>query len=86
MTNSGIHLLLTDVVMPGVNGPTLADKLRDRNHDLKVVYMSGYTGQGVGNHGTEGLNGWFLAKPFAQELLAYKVRAALDSHAPVVAW
>jgi len=86
MTNSGIHLLLTDVVMPGVNGPTLADKLRERNHDLKVVYMSGYTGQGVGNHGTEGLNGWFLAKPFAQELLAYKVRAALDSHAPVVAW
>jgi two-component system, cell cycle sensor histidine kinase and response regulator CckA len=86
MTDSNIQLLLTDVVMPGVNGPVLAQKLRERKHNLKVIYMSGYTGQGVGNRGTEHPNGWFLAKPFTQELLAYKVRAVLDSHAPVVAW
>jgi CheY-like chemotaxis protein len=86
LTNPDVQLLLTDVVMPGVNGCALAQKLSQQYRDLRVIYMSGYTGQGVGNHGTDRPNGWFLAKPFTQELLAQKVRAALDSNALVVAW
>jgi two-component system, cell cycle sensor histidine kinase and response regulator CckA len=76
-----IHLLLTDVVMPGMNGKTLAQHLVRQNPDLKVIFMSGYTGQGVGNKGNSFCNGLFLPKPFTREVLARKVRMALDSRA-----
>jgi CheY-like chemotaxis protein len=83
-TSPDVQLLLTDVVMPGVNGQALALKLTEKYRDLKVIYMSGYTGQGIGNRGDECPTGLFLAKPFTREGLARKVRTALDNKAPVV--
>jgi two-component system cell cycle sensor histidine kinase/response regulator CckA len=73
-----IHLLLTDVVMPGMNGRELGERLEQERPDLKVVYMSGYTGQGVGQGMLpSGCN--FIAKPFHRENLARKLREALGT-------
>ena len=73
-----IHLLLTDVVMPGMNGRELAERLAQARPDLIIVYMSGYTGQGIGQGVLpSGCN--FLAKPFHRENLARKIREALET-------
>ncbi len=73
-----VHLLLTDVVMPGLNGPELARRLRYFHPEMKVLFMSGYTDntifqQGVLDHGM-----FFLQKPFTVEGLVGKVREVLD--------
>lgn len=62
------HLVLTDVVMPGMSGPELVDRLAKSNPGLKVVYMSGYTGELMASH--EGLRrGVLLEKPFTRTAL-----------------
>ena len=81
-TTPVLDLLLTDVVMPGLNGKTLAHELTKQYQNLKVVYMSGYTGQGVGNKEDLSSTGLFLPKPFTREGLAHKVRLALDTRTP----
>jgi two-component system cell cycle sensor histidine kinase/response regulator CckA len=73
-----IDLLLTDVVMPGMNGPALASELMTTRPTLSVLYTSGYTGQAVG-HGVIPEGSHFIPKPFTREDLARKVREALGS-------
>jgi len=73
-----IHLLLTDVVMPGISGRVLADQLKQKRPDVKIVFMSGYTGQQVGEKEILEPGSAFLQKPFTREGLARKVREALD--------
>ena len=73
-----IQLLLTDVVMPGMNGRSLADCLAGDRPDMKVIYMSGHTGQKVGQDVLPvGCN--FLAKPFSRRSLATKIREVLET-------
>jgi len=76
-----IHMLLTDVVMPGMNGRVLAEKLGLRYPVMKVLYMSGYTDSFIAGHGVleEGVQ--LIHKPFTEEALARKVREVLDANA-----
>ncbi|HTV57766.1 MAG TPA: PAS domain S-box protein [Verrucomicrobiae bacterium] len=74
-----IDLLLTDVVMPGMGGRVLAQQLTLERPGIRVVYMSGYTGQTVGEQGPIDPGSFFLLKPFSRENLGRKVREALNS-------
>ena len=74
-----IHLLLTDVVMPEMGGPALAEHLRPFHRAMKVLYMSGYTDDAIVHHGVLGSSAAFLQKPFTPDVLAQKVREVLDS-------
>jgi two-component system, cell cycle sensor histidine kinase and response regulator CckA len=73
-----IHLLITDVVMPEMNGRELAEKLSAIRPNLKCLYMSGYTADVIAHRGIldEGLN--FIQKPFGSDELATRVRRVLD--------
>jgi signal transduction histidine kinase/ActR/RegA family two-component response regulator len=73
-----IHLLLTDVVMPGLSGRELAERLRRARPDAKVLYMSGYTDDAMMRHGLDETNAQFLQKPFSLEVLLARVRETLD--------
>ncbi|HEX7669568.1 MAG TPA: ATP-binding protein, partial [Polyangiaceae bacterium] len=73
-----IHVLLTDVVMPGMNGRDLAALVRTRRPSIKVVLMSGYTADVSTELGTEG-GPAFLSKPFTEQALTAKLREALDT-------
>jgi PAS domain S-box-containing protein len=73
-----IHLILTDVVMPGMSGRKLVDFLKEICPEIKALYMSGYTDNAIVHHGMleEGIE--FIQKPFTMEKLAGKVREVLD--------
>jgi FixJ family two-component response regulator len=72
-----IHLLLTDVMMPHMSGPELADNLARTHPGLRVVYMSGFTGDVIDRHRVTRRGTRFLPKPFTAESLLGEVRAAL---------
>jgi signal transduction histidine kinase/ActR/RegA family two-component response regulator len=74
-----IHLLLTDVVMPGEGGRQLAEGLLARRPDLRVIFMSGYTADVVLRRGVVEESVRFLPKPFSPAALAHAVRQTLDS-------
>ena len=74
----GVHLLLTDVIMPECSGPQLCDELRADYPALRVVYMSGYTADAVARYGAPAEEAGLVQKPFAPSDLARAVRAALD--------
>ncbi|MCP4674504.1 MAG: protein kinase [Deltaproteobacteria bacterium] len=73
-----VHLLLTDVVMPEMNGKELYQKLTPEFPDLKVLYMSGYTNDDIVHHGVIDDNVDFVHKPISLRLLAAKLRELLD--------
>jgi two-component system, cell cycle sensor histidine kinase and response regulator CckA len=74
-----IHLLLTDVVMPGMNGRVLGERLAPSQPGMKVLYMSGYTDSFIAGHGVLEPGTQLLHKPFTQETLTRKVRDVLDA-------
>jgi PAS domain S-box-containing protein len=76
-----INLLVTDVVLPGMSGPALAQKLSEQMPGLRILYVSGYTADAIVHHGVLEAGLWFLQKPFSRDALLRKVREILDSHA-----
>ena len=76
--NWAIHLLLTDVIMPGGSGPDIADRLKERCPDLKILYMSGYTGTAMAHQEILEFGRPLLQKPYSPDALLQKVREVLD--------
>jgi PAS domain S-box-containing protein len=77
-THGPIHLLLTDVVMPQMNGRRLAEILRLERAATRVLFMSGYSDDAVLRAGVQAYDTPFIQKPFSAEALAMKVREALE--------
>jgi CheY-like chemotaxis protein len=74
-----IHVLLTDVVMPQMNGRELAEKVLSQRPDTKVIYMSGYTDVAITHHRVLQAGVPFLEKPFTAEALTRVVREVIDA-------
>jgi len=75
-----IHLLLTDVIMPEMNGRELSRRLRAQRPNLKRLFMSGYTANVIAHHGVLDAGVNFIQKPFAIKELATKVREVLQEN------
>ena len=76
-----VDILVTDVIMPGISGRALADRLRADHPDLRVLFVSGYTDDVVVHHGVVSDGIAFLQKPFNAADLGRKVRAVLAAPA-----
>jgi CheY-like chemotaxis protein len=76
--SGAIHLLLTDVIMPGLSGRELATRLADLRPEARVIFMSGYTDDAVTRHGVLEPGLAYLQKPFTPDTLGRKVREVLD--------
>ncbi len=77
-----IHLLMTDVIMPEMNGRELAERLISRYPSLRCLFTSGYTADVIGHHGVLNQKVHFIRKPFSKKDLAGKVREALSGLPP----
>jgi signal transduction histidine kinase len=78
-----IHLLLTDLILPGPDGLQLARRLAQPHPEMKVLYISGYTGSVLARHGLAHPGPNFLPKPFTADVLTGKIRELLDRSAEV---
>jgi len=74
-----LHLLIADVVMPGMSGRELAERLATVRPEMRVLYVSGYTDDAIVRHGVVGAGAAFLQKPFELDSLVGKVREVLDA-------
>lgn len=74
-----IHLMLSDVVMPGISGRELAELLMPLRREMKVLYMSGYTDDAIVHHGVLDEGTAFIEKPFTPNALSQKIREVLDA-------
>jgi PAS domain S-box-containing protein len=79
-----IHLLLTDVMMPGISGRELAKRITSRHPHIRVLYMSGYTNNVIAEDGLLEAGLSFLQKPFTPQTLVQKVRETLDRRVPAI--
>jgi PAS domain S-box-containing protein len=79
-----IHLMITDVVMPGMTGPDLAERLLADLPGLRVIFVSGYTDEMVARQGLLGAGRHFLEKPFSIDVLLDRVREVLDGSTPTL--
>jgi CheY-like chemotaxis protein len=77
-----IHILLTDVMMPGINGKELADKLLVTRPEIKAIFMSGRAAEVISDAGVLIPVDSFLAKPFTVDRLLNKVRERLEYRSP----
>jgi YesN/AraC family two-component response regulator len=73
-----IHLLVSDVIMPEMNGRELAERLQFLYPDLKCIFMSGYTANAIAHHGVLNEGVYFIQKPFSKRDLATTIRKVLD--------
>ncbi|HMI91081.1 MAG TPA: ATP-binding protein, partial [Polyangiales bacterium] len=76
--HSGIHVLLSDVVMPNMNGVELVGELRKSRPEMRAVLMSGYSGAAMTSHGQLPADVAFLEKPFTPDSVLAKIRSVLD--------
>ncbi len=76
-TKENIRLLITDVIMPKMNGNELSQRVTAVQPDLNTLYMSGYTADVIGDQGVLDHDVNFIQKPFSKRALAQKVRAVL---------
>lgn len=74
-----VDLIITDVIMPEMGGPQLAEKLTKTRPDTKILFLSGYTDDMLENFGTLGQQAQFLEKPFRREVLVNKINQILSS-------
>jgi two-component system, cell cycle sensor histidine kinase and response regulator CckA len=73
-----VDLLLTDIVMPVLSGKELGRRARDRLPGMRILYMSGYTGDAIAQHGILDSDVYLLRKPFTAHVLLRKMREILD--------
>jgi nitrogen-specific signal transduction histidine kinase len=76
---NGIHLLMTDVVMPEMNGPELFRRVEQAHPGIKCLYMSGYAENMIAHHGILDTGVNFISKPFSMEDMASKINKVLDN-------
>ncbi|MGM0656791.1 MAG: response regulator, partial [Thermodesulfobacteriota bacterium] len=76
--DGSIHLLITDVIMPGMNGRELAEKIQSMRPGIKCMYMSGYTFDVIKHRGMLARNERLVQKPFSIRELALMVRQSID--------
>ncbi|MCH7766753.1 MAG: PAS domain S-box protein [Acidobacteria bacterium] len=75
-----IHLMVTDVVMPKMSGHELAQQMASVRPEMKVLYVSGYTDDALGQYGVPTQDSFFLQKPFSLDTLARKMRTLLEGN------
>ena len=78
LPNDRIRILVTDVIMPGMNGRDLAERVSAIHPGIKVLFLSGYTDETVKRHAVLHPSMPYLEKPFSAEAIAEKVRSVLD--------